>query len=650
MHRRTATTAVLLSIALTSSAYSAPCPVTGGSIEVEVVPPANAGPSEITLSGTRIVSSCEGDDTLSTTYTLRVNCEGDGPCMFDASRLAPGLWLHRIFVTAGASLGQIQARRGLVLDASAGTHSLRWPLFRTVFTVLSADDDAECQACLRRALELSATAEKPMLIAFNPSVDGDLTVSDQLPALSASRVTIDAIDFDGLPHRRTIDANGRSDAGLRITGSDNHVIGLRIANVGGGSDMLLIDGPGASRNRIESVQIVGRAIRFCERAGSAGCIIDNLCITPTPQSPRGACGDDGIAIRDDAGVDGANVLIDVDVSGAFDKGVKVSEGGVAQLHQSWIHQNADGGVQTTFGGTLTAIENRSEGNRGTLGANGLAANGPRLGTTDPAFLTTRGNLLRDNALRGLSIRSLSLATIRDDFICGNGTIGTDVGFGLALLDAAGFSASADVHGTALVNNLDGGVLTDGNSTADLGDTRSPGHNAIGFNGSNSNLDGPAQFRNLTTSPMSAVGNQWEQCGSTFECSEIAVLIGAIFAPESGVEVVPALASPQRRAPVIHEIRPTFAREGDLVWIYGENFDAIGAAAADPECDGAGRPCRASDPNCVFVGNQTAEIIAATPTLLVVRAPFTCVEPVKLGARTRRSRGFARTTFCTVGQE
>jgi len=31
---------------------------------------------------------------------------------------------------------------------------------------------------------------------------------------------------------------------------------------------------------------------------------------------------------------------------------------------------------------------------------------------------------------------------------------------------------------------------------------------------------------------------------------------------------------------------------------------------------------------------------------VIRAPFTCVEPVTVAARTRLSRGFGRATFCT----
>lgn len=614
---------------------------------VALEPPVGALASSTNVFGTLVAPSCDDDGALPSSYSETIDCDGSAPCSIDVEGLAPGVWIHRIFVTSGESLGQLQARRALVLDHSAGVHQVRWPLFRTVATVLDSEDTLECEGCLRQALERSAEADKPMLILFNASVAGTITLVDQLPELSASQVTLDALDYDGLPHRRTIDVNGLSRAGLRITGSDNHVIGLRITNVGGDSDMLLLDGANANRNRIESVQIVGRGLRICERLGEIGCLVDNRCTIPSRLEPRGDCGDDGIAVRDDAGADGANVLIDVDVSGAFDKGIKVSEGGVALIESSWIHENSDGGIQATLGGSLTATENRSEGNRGTLGANGLAANGPRIDMEDPAILNTRGNLLRDNALRGLSVRSLSAASIRDDFVCGNGTLGTDVGFGLAMLDAAGFSAVANVRGTAIVNNLDGGVLTMGTSTADLGTTESPGANAFAFNGTSSNLEGPLQIRNLASLPMTAAGNQWEQCGPTFECSEISVMIGAIFAPEAGVEIVPARSTPQRRAPVIREIRPTYAQAGDLVWIYGENFDAVGAAEQDPECDGAGRPCRASDPNCVFIGDRTAEIVAATPTLLVIRAPFTCVEPVKLGARTRRSRGFARATFCQL---
>ncbi len=631
-----------------ASATAAPCPPTGGVSSIVITPPTGAAPSSINLSGERVEASCVTGETLAVSYSLQVECDGQAPCSFAVEKLAPGLWIHRIFVTAGGSLGQVQAQRGLLLDGSAGTQEVPWSLFRSVATVLTTDDDPECQGCLRQALHLAPGAEKPMLIGFNASVAGTITLSDQLPELSSSNVTIDALDFDGRPHRRTIDVNGLSRAALRITGSDNHVLGLRITNVGGDSDMLLVDGANANRNLIESVQIVGRAIRICERLGEVGCLVDNRCSIPNRLAPRGDCGDDGVAVRDDAGIQGPNRLTDIDVSGAFDKGVKISEGAVAQLERSWIHENSDGGIQATLGGALTAIENRSEGNRGTLGANGLAANGPRLDREDPALLTTQGNLLRDNALRGLSIRSLSLATIRDDFVCGNGTLGTDVGFGLAMLDAAGFSAHANVRGSAFVHNLDGGVLTMGASTANLGNVDSPGHNAIGFNGADTTLEGPTGIRTSGPTALSAVGNQWEQCGPTFECSEIAVLVGAVFAPEAGVEIVPALATPQMRAPVIREIRPTYAAAGELVWIYGENFDAIGAAAQNPACDGPGRPCRAFDPNCVFIGRETAEIVAATPTLLVIRAPFTCVEPVKLAARTRRSRGFARTTFCTVG--
>jgi hypothetical protein len=641
-----ATSALVVSLLLAGKVAAAPCPAAGGTVTIQLLPPFGAAPSTVDLTGELVEQSCEDDGTLAVTYDLPVDC-AESPCRFTAQGLAPGLWVHRISVGGGESAGQRQARRGLVLDASAGAQTVLWNLFRTVATVVDMGDSLECEGCLRRALELSGEADKPMLIAFDTPLAGDVVLSDQLPELGASQVTLDALDFDGLPHRRGIDVNGLPRAALRITGGSNRVIGLRLANAGGDADVLLIDGTAANGNRVESTQIVGRTLEVCEDRGQIGCVIDGQCSVPTRFAANGDCGDDGIAVRDDAGRLGANHFVDVDVTGAYDKGVKISDGAVAVLERSRVHGNSDGGIQTTLGGTLTALENVSEANRGTRGANGLAANGPRLDGSDPASLTTRGNLLRHNALRGLSVRSLSHAVLRDDFVCGNGTEGTEAGFGLALLDAAGFSASASVRGIALVHNLAGGLSTMETSTADLGTADSPGRNALAFNGIGSNLSGPKQLRNQTALPLTAVGNHWESCGPTYDCAEIAVLIGSVYSPDATVDVAPARPNAQREAPIIHEIRPTFARAGELVWIYGEGFDAVGGAAQDAECDGAGRPCRASDPNCVFIDRQGAEIVAATPTLLVIRAPFTCVEPVKLIARTRHSRGYARTRWCTI---
>ncbi len=114
-----------------------------------------------------------------------------------------------------------------------------------------------------------------------------------------------------------------------------------------------------------------------------------------------------------------------------------------------------------------------------------------------------------------------------------------------------------------------------------------------------------------------------------------------------VNVAPALATPNRQPPQITSIEPPFAAAGDLVRIYGTGFDAIDGAGAD--CGGieAANTCRPVRGNCVFIDRQAAAVVAVTPTMLVVRAPFTCVAPVPVAARTRLSRGFGRATFCTA---
>jgi hypothetical protein len=578
-------------------------------------------------------------------YEGDVECTGAGACAATVDGLAPGLWVHRIAVTTGDGAGQSQARRALVMDRTAGVHTLDWPLFRSVFTVGSTEDEIGCEGCLRQALEVAASADKPMLIQFAPAATGPIVLLDALPELAGTAVTIDGMDDEGIPHRRTIDANGMSRAALRIRGNGHHIVGMRLANSGGDTDVLLIEGDDANDNRIESVQIAGRATEYCRRRGQGGCVLNRRCVIPHALAPRGECGDDGIAVRDNAGARGENVLIDVDVSGAFDKGIKVSEGGVARIERSRVHANVDGGIQATLGGALTAVENHSESNGGTTTANGMAANGPRIDGGDPAILTTRGNVVRGNELRGLSVRSLSVATLRDDYVCGNGSSDGGTGFGLAVLDAAGRSSTANVRGVAFVHNIGGGVVSDGGSIVDLGDAASPGRNAFAFNGPTA--PPPSEVRNRSVQAVHAIGNHWHGCGPGYDCNEDAVVSTAVDAPLAGVDLAPARPTAMRDAPTIYEMRPTFARAGDLVWIYGSDFDAIGAAAQQNGCDGPGRPCRASDPNCVFIGQAAAEVVATTPTLLVIRAPFTCVAPVKLAARTRRSRGFTRTRFCTL---
>lgn len=572
-----------------------------------------------------------------------------GSCEATVSTLQPGRWTHRLLVLDGDSAGQLQGRRALLLAAAAGENAFTWPLYASVTTVSSLLDSASCTGCLRGAIQAAQAGPKPALIQFATSLAGTITLATAFPPFSAGRVTLDGFDVDGRPQRRTIDANALNNAALRVTGPDNVIAGLRIVNVGGNSDAVLIDGPGANRNLLESLQVLGRSIVSCG-GEQRGCLVDGLCRTPETDPPLGACGDDGIAVRGAAGTGGPNVIRGCEVIGAFDKGIKISNAAVARVEHCHLHGNADGGLQATLGGRVVAVENLIESNQGTISANGMAANGPEGGVPPAARLETRGNLVRRNTLRGISVRSLSFAFLSDDYVCGNGTAGRDAGFGVAVLDAAGLSARAEAEGIAVVHNVDGGVVVADSSSIDLGGAAIAGNNAIAFNGPDTTVE-PVNLRNLTALPITAANNQWESCGGGWQCDVEAVLALDVLAvqPSGTIQVAPAQPGHAREPLEISAIEPAFAAAGEMVRIYGRGFDAIEGNAAAGGCDAiaAANGCDPLRGNCVVVGGQPAEVIAVTPTMLVVRAPFTCVEPVRLEVRNRRARGIGRATFCRL---
>lgn len=642
---------LLLLVALLSGRTSAAgCPGSGAALSLSLHVVADADAATSVLSGTLVEPSCDGDAPLATAYEVALACDPSDPpsCRAAVAGLRPGRWIHRVETLDGEAAGRYQARRSLLLDAAAGVHHIAWPTFRNVQAVTSLADAVGCTDCLRAALTAADTGLKPALLQFAPGLSGTIVLAAPLPPLSGGELTLDGFDADGQPHTRGIDANGLNSAALRIISAGNVIEGLRLANSGGDSDTLLIEGPEANANRVDTVIVLGRAVEPCLIGETIGCMLDGLCVVPGPGLPRGGCGDDGIAVRDFAGAAAANLIREVDVRGARDKGIKASDRGVARVERSLLTGNADGGLQATLGGTLTAIENAVHSNRGTPTASGIAANGAAVGSLAPAVLETRGNLVIDNALRGLSVRSLSLATLRDDFVCGNGTSGRADGFGVAVLDAAGRSARADLRGLALVHNESGGAVVGNASEATFGTPLAAGHNAFAWNGSGDPLL-PVNLRNETTHAIEALGNHWEHCGSRVPCDLARVRARDIFRASlaATVAIAPALATPLRRAPVITAVEPPFAAAGELVRIYGSGFDAIEGAGDGCQDVESANGCRPVRGNCVFIDRQPAPVVAVTPTMLVVRAPFTCVEPVPVAARTRRSRGFGRATFCQL---
>jgi hypothetical protein len=637
----------------TSPAAAAPCPVSGGTVDIVLQPVSTAGPSTVLVFGTLEAAACDAlNDSLTSGYAARLDCDARTPisCRTRVGALRPGRWAHRVLVTLGEATGQFQGRIGQVLDASAGFHTLEWPIYRSVHTVLGLGDSLTCSGCLRAAIAVAEASAKPALVQFAPDVLGNVVLTAPLPPLVSGRVTIDGVDTDGRPLTRGIDAAGMGAAALKIVSARNRVVGLRIANSGSDSDTLLIEGPEANGNVLDMLDVVGRSVEVCGDDDVIGCVLDGECHVPNPQVPRGECGDDAIAVRDFAGSIEPNIIRASTVRGARDKAVKTSEGGYAIVERSTVTGNTDGGLQATLSGRLTAIENVVASNRGTNSASGIAANGATVDGIEPARLETRGNLAVDNALRGISVRSLSIATLRDDFVCGNGTPGRGGGIGVAVLDAAGRSALATASGLGVVHNVDGGVVVSDTSVGGFGSAGAPGQNAFAFNGPALPTT-PANFRNQTATSMTAAGNWWEHCGINQPCDAQAVQRFDVFSASSAatVAVDPAQATPQRVLPEITAIEPPFAAAGDLVRIYGSGFDAINGTGPDATCDAIAdvNTCRPVRGNCVFIDQQPAAVVAVTPTMLVVRAPFSCVAPVSVRLRTRWSRGFARATFCTV---
>jgi hypothetical protein len=612
--------------------------------------PAVAEPATAIVFGNLDEATCENaDGTRADSYFAVVDCTGaasDG-CSATFSNLAPGRWVHRLAIVNGLGAGQLQGRSALLL-ARAGRNTVRWPFYRSVTTVRTLDDAAGCSGCLREAVEIANQAAKPALIQFAGDLKGTIVVTSPSPAFSSGNVTLDAFDLDGRPFTRTVDGNGLRSAAVRITSADNAILGLRVLGAGGDSDTVLVDGPAANRNVLDTLQIVGRSTEVCGTTAVRGCLVNGVCRTTETDPPFGACGDDSLAFRGAAGAAGENLVRNCDVSGGFDKGIKISNAALARVERSHVHANADGGMQATLGGQASAIENLIENNRGTNSANGLAANGPDMAMPPAALLITRGNITRFNALRGISVRSQSLALLDSDWVCGNGTVGRGTGFGIAVQDAAGLSAVLSAKGLGVVHNVDGGLVVTDQSSVDLGGVTSPGWNAFAFNGP-ADTPAPVNVRNSTSGVVMAVNNQWERCGRGWVCDLAAVGSGDIAANPGPIVVKPAQAPRQRQTVRIDSISPTLAEEGDLVRIYGTGFDAIRGSGPDGDCASISslNGCRPVVGNCVVIGGEPAEVVAVTPTMIVARAPFSCAEPVPVVVRNRHARGIGRATFCTL---
>src|SRR5262249_59173312 len=104
-----------------------------------------------------------------------------------------------------------------------------------------------------------------------------------------------------------------------------------------------------------------------------------------------------------------------EISGAEDRGVKVTTGGYASVVDSCIHDNRNGGIQATDGGNVTALRNVIQLNR-----LGDAENGLQGGVPDPQAapntVTTDGNVVRFSGARGISVANAATGTFSHDVV------------------------------------------------------------------------------------------------------------------------------------------------------------------------------------------------------------------------------------------
>jgi len=601
-----------------------PCPG-GAELAIEIDNQTGTSPVSVGLTGMRLTQDCV-TTVAAKTYRFTTQCAGTGvvTCA-QLANLAPGFWLHSISVTVSQTR-QLEHRTSLLI-LGAARNLVRFTAFPAVATVMTTDDKGD--GSLRKVLQDAAAAPKPLLIQFDPAAFPDgvptaIQLAFQLPDLAADDVTIDGIDGLGEIGNRIIDAGGdtgSSISALAITGARNHIVGLRLRNAGANNrDVLNISGASADGNVIEQTIV--------EQAASA----------------------DGVGVDSQAGkdfADTANVVCSCEISGAADKGIKVTTGAYARVENCWVHDNQNGGIQATLGGHVQTTANLVERNLGSTAQNGLSAAPPDNASpsADSSELFSNGDISRANGASGVSVHDGAVAELRNGYFATNATSGLRV-----FNDSGQPPSSALVEGTSAVcNGVDGAVVAD-SSIVDFGGgpLSSTGNNAFTQN----NLpQGGANLRNATMPPLevSAVNDQWEHCGNATTCNDVEIADYDLSDHGADTTFTPAQAQRSQQAPVLTGVTPAKGREGELLRIFGAGFNVIDGHFAQGMCaDVVGRNrCVPLRGNCVKINGVSAPVEAVTPTMLVVRWPFTCLTPVSLTVTTDQGPTGATSAPLTV---
>src|SRR5438876_4857579 len=596
-------------------------------------------------------ATCGGSGA--TSYRETVTCTGSGVVRCgQLAALQPGTWVHRLSVTVPGSATQQQAQRLVLVAGSPAevSNALVWTVYPQTFVVQAATA-AELQARLDAATAYTRANPGPALVTFSADAFPGTTAPQRIYLLQppcsldvthnrcspggtwdgwtagvcflGDRIGVDALDRSAQPGGVILSVGTCGRQVLRLYGSDNVLRGL----VFEGSrkpnpkppcqvDTVAMTGARARRNRIEQSLFVG----------------------PT-------CGDT-VSVDSDAGQPdddgpGDNVIVDGRITNAADKGGKVDCGGFLTIERTCLHDNRNGGIQSTLGGHVVAIENVVQHNVAGSAQNGLTVKG----AADRSTLVTEGNVVRFSGGRGLSVTDNAEATFQDDYVADNQFAGSRVETTASgPVDAM---PAARFHGVALVCNRQAGLTgtcdpppggvempcttvedccTGSDGTVDAGcvattrcapgsfpsgfgaviaeaaghaapdvsygDALQPGRNAFT---SNRNTSAGANFRVPdSTAAVPAEGNQWEHCATGSPCSNVAQDIS----PPDGPIDLGAIPDPRATDGFgLVRVTPPRPRVGEVVRVYGEVFDAIAGNPVAGTGNCADLPVCAPDGTC-----------------------------------------------------
>jgi len=660
----------------------------------------SADPSvTVAVSGSLVASAATCAGGGNTTYTATLACTGAGVVRCGTiPNLRPGAWVNHLQVTVAGSGAQVQTRRAVFTGGGAENFFV-WTIYPRTFVVAAANEQSLRDALAAATAFTATNAGQAALVTFavggtfdlpkDPTcVDGSACDPHECHAalcFTGSRVVVDALDATASPGAVALAVGTRALSVLRIYGEANVFRGLVFRGSQNSAPTVQMDtidmtGAGARANHLEQSVVVG----------------------PTMG--------DAIGLDAAAGADGddANVVDGCEVSGARDKGIKVTFGAHLVVERSCIHDNRNGGVQSTLGGHVTAIENVIQHNVPGSG-NGLYARGNN--PDEPTTLSTSANIVRFAGGRGLSVTDNAVATFGDDYVADNGFVGTRV----ETTETGTAGPKADFHGVAFVcnhaGNVSGTCLPQGDddstpcipgNDADCCDSptgccvedpncaaplrcgaSSPSH---GFGGVLAQVDGkpgPAVsfgkatpgrnafawnreagvganfFLNIPFLTVPAVGNQWEHCGTGTTCDAASVTTLDVRVATGAKLSLGTSPGPRANAPVVTRVSPVRPRQGELVRVFGDNFNAVDGTTCAAETAPAD-PCsadnvavadknKASNANRVRLFDTAKQQVsqnlypdAVTPTMLAFRMPFDCYAPLVLEVAKRDPLGFRPT--------